>query len=427
MYHPVRKKVVTLLSSVILEVLLFAILNISHTYAKSIDLYEKEPSYTHLEDSVDSNVIDFDEDYSIKFNKKYNTPWHGNSYNKDSYRYTIIKDNENYKRSNSKVNRGISNDNQIKNESNLQNSTEETTTQDYSVIPLELLSTTENKIISILESTTEPDLTVIPLSSTKIVPRIKINDTFTMPSSTSTENYESTTLFTTTTEEEESDDDLKLTVIPLTNMKNVTNINEATTKLNLESTTDLIVTDNVEMITSSTDNFDETTLVDTTAKIEINNTTTKPITLKLNGDVIESNKENTDNSTILNSNDTKYDIFNFTTNKNISRSDSTSTESEEEVPIFTELDTEEEKEVPEDYYDSKDIVPTTAPKTDALSVIFGLAGTVVESVVESVAERVVPKSIFDLFKRMQRQNEALEAERLRSREENGGLGKFAEQ
>lgn len=95
---------------------------------------------------------------------------------------------------------------------------------------------------------------------------------------------------------------------------------------------------------------------------------------------------------------------------------------EKDVPVFTELDAEGE-EVPDDYYDSKDVVPTTAPKTNALSVLVGLAGSVVESVVESVAERVVPKGIYDLFKRMQRQNEALEAERLRSREENGGLGK----
>lgn len=44
------------------------------------------------------------------------------------------------------------------------------------------------------------------------------------------------------------------------------------------------------------------------------------------------------------------------------------------------------------------------------------------SLVESLVERIVPQGLRDIFRRMQNQNEQLETIRLRSREENGGLG-----
>lgn len=284
-------------------------------------------------------------------------PWNSNEYfNKESNRYTIVKDYE----------KKFENNDRNKTEAKL----EATSTLDYSVIPLELISTTENTLISIIESTAEPDLTVIPLSTTKKTATIDIDQSITLP--TSTQEIDTTTDF--------SDN---------------------------ETTTDIPVTEKYTYKYTETTEVYISTTYDTTTDISLDETesTSMPLT----------------NTTEI---DFEIATLNTTNRDNISRVDLGTDGEDSDVPIFTELDTEEQAEVPDDYYDSKDVVPTTAPKTDALSVIFGLAGSVVESVVGSVAERVVPKGLVDLFRRMQRQNEMLEAERLRSREENGGIGEF---
>lgn len=328
----------------------------TYSYSKSIVSTQQPDKYG--EDNLDNNIIDFDEEYTLKYNKKYGMiPWNSNElFNKESHRYTLVKDFDK------------------KLDNNTEAKLEATSTIDYSVIPLELLSTTENTIISVLESTEEPDLTVIPLQITKNTPTIEIKQTVTLP--TSTQEIDTTTYFP---------EDETTTEAPIT---------EKYTSKHVET---------IEVDTSTT--------YDTTTEISFENQSTlEPLSNATEGNFEKS-------TTVLS---------NTTTRVNISRVDlgNDGEDTDSDVPIFTELDTEDQEEVPEDYYDSKDVVPTTAPKTDALSVIFGLAGSVVGSVVETVAERVVPKGIVDLFRRMQRQSEMLEAERLRSREENGGIGKF---
>lgn len=364
----------------------FIILALIHpVLSKSIEKNEN-PTNKPADDDFENNIIDFDEDYSVKFNKKYGAvPWHSNDgYEKESHRYTIVKDNENKKDYHLSLSK-----NETETKTTTEEQVEDTTITDYSVIPIELISTTENILISILESTTDSDLSVIPLSTTHKSPTIEINQTVVLPTSTQTsENTEeySTTEDTTT----------------------IFNENETTTSKreaisSNDTVTEITVTENKTSKANTFENEQKNKTKSTKTTTEPNKTESTT-TEELNKEIIQE---------VLNTNSTKQ----------IETRADTSTE-QEDVPIFTELDTEEEVEVPEDYYDSKDVVPTTAPKTDAISVIFGLAGSVVESVVESVAERVVPKGIFDLFKRMQKQNEALEAERLRSREENGGLGKL---
>lgn len=394
MYHPVRKKLYKILASIILLTLVIYTLPI-HT--KTVKKTEKPIPIA--EELVDNNIIEFDEDYSTKFNKKYGTvPWHDESYDKETLIYTVIKENKD------------NND-----DTNVQ-MIDETTTQDYSVIPLELISTTQDALISIIESTTEPDLSVIPLSTTHKVPKIEIKQTVTLP--TSTENAETTTDFTTTVSVEEKFDQ-KYTVIPLDrNKTNETDI--LSVKAIKRETTTVLITENTA--TEKTTTIDSISLETTTTEVK---NTTRGKFAKLRSKIDNESIEILNNTNIQ----TNESVISFNTNStqnraNNSRADFSSTERDEDVPIYTELDTEDQIDVPEDYYDTKDVVPTTAPRNDAISVIFGLAGSVVESVVETVAERVVPKSIYDLFKRMQRQNEALEAERLRSREENGGIGQF---
>lgn len=331
----------------------------AYSHSKSIVSTQKPDKYG--EDNLDNSIIDFDEEYTLKYNKKYGTiPWNSNEYfNKETNRYTIVKD----------LDKKLDRD---------RNETEAklgpTSTIDYSVIPLELISTTENTLISILESTEEPDLTVIPLSTTRRTPKVEIKQTVTLP--TSTQEIDTTTYYS---------DDVITTEVPITE-KYISERTD-TTELDISVTYD----------TTTETSFDsQSTLLPMTNTSDVN----------------------FEKSTIV--------PTNTTSRENISRVDFTADggDTDSDVPIFTELDTEDHEEVPEDYYDSKDVVPTTAPKTDALSVIFGLAGSVVGSVVETVAERVVPKGIVDLFRRMQRQSEMLEAERLRSREENGGIGKL---
>ncbi|KAJ8710440.1 hypothetical protein PYW07_009806 [Mythimna separata] len=330
----------------------------AHSYTKSIVSTQTPDKYG--EDNLDNSIIDFDEEYTLKYNKKYGmVPWNSHEiFNKESNRYTIIKDDDKH----------IDNDSN-KTEAKL----DATSTIDYSVIPLELISTTEDTLLSILESTEEPDLTVIPLSTTKRTPKIEIKQTVTLP--TSTQEVDTTVYYP---------DEVTTTEVPIT---------ERYTSKDRETT-----------------EVDTSTSYDTTTDISYENQSTlQPF--------INDTEVNFDTITVPS---------NTTSRENISRIHlgHDGEDSDTDVPIFTELDTEDQEEVPEDYYDSKDIVPTTAPKTDALSVIFGLAGSVVGSVVETVAERVVPKGIVDLFRRMQRQSEMLEAERLRSREENGGIGQF---
>ncbi|PZC77577.1 hypothetical protein B5X24_HaOG203200 [Helicoverpa armigera] len=347
MYHRGRQKMKHFIIS---AVLLLSYPAYSHT--KSIKSTDKPDKYG--DDNFDNSIIDFDEDYTVKYNKKYGMiPWNSNEYfNKETNRYTIVKD----------FDKKVDN-NRNKTEAKL----EPTSTMDYSVIPLKLISTTENTLLSIIESTAEPDLTVIPLSTTRKPTHIEIKQTVTLP--TSTQEVDTSTYYT----ENETTTDVTVT-------ENNTETTEADTYTTFGTSTDIFFNDR------------STSLPLTNAtEVDFETTTAIPKT---------------------------------TEKENVSRVDLGADGEDSDVPIFTELDTEDQAEVPEDYYDAKDVVPTTAPKTDALSVIFGLAGSVVESVVESVAERVVPKGIVDLFRRMQRQSEMLEAERLRSREENGGIGQF---
>lgn len=384
MYHPVRRKMSNFITSAIF---IICLVSPSLTDPRAFDVPFKRNDKKQ-EDALDNNIIDFDDEYSIKLNKNYDTASWKNIDNKDNYRYTIVKDKI--------INKEKTNQNKTREINNITEVTkaieESTELSEFSVIPLELVSTTENILVSVVESTTEADLTVIPLSTTKrILPQIDIHQTVTLPASTQpSEDY------TPTTEHV-----------------------DVTTKHNINK---ISITTSVDVTTNT--NNENITLLDVIAAETIRN----------NSNIEFENKETNENHTTEEIDTTtvvttEHDIIilNATsTIESINRLDETTESSEEEVPIFTELDTgeEEEKDVPEDYYDSKDIVPTTAPKTDALSVIFGFAGSVVESVVETVAERVVPNWIYDIYKRMQKQSEALEAEKLRSREENGGLGKF---
>lgn len=342
-------------------ILLLSSLTLGLTKSFDIKRFKEENS-----NDIDNDIIDFDDEYSVKYDKKYEVlPWRSSDFKKDTYKYTIIKEDkarQKYEDTDTPTTSDTATD-------NIQRTTE------LSVIPLELLSTTEGASVSVTEHTSAPDLTVIPLSTTQKVPmEIIFNETVTLPPSTEiSEDFNSTTVFY-----------------------------EMTTKtINL------------------TDNIDNTTTTESTTsyKYTIDSDTEDPIITQ--EDTSESFiiiRNNTDNSnkTFINSSGTNYTIID----------EAEEDTSNEEVSVFTELDVENLTDVPEDYYDSKDIVPTPTPKTDTLSVIFGFAGSVVESVVESVAERVVPKGLYDLFKRMQRQNELLEAEKLRSREENGGIGKI---
>ncbi|CAB3229271.1 unnamed protein product [Arctia plantaginis] len=325
------------------------------------------PNGKFVEDNFDNSIIDFDEEYTIKYDKKYgNIPWNSNDYfNKESHKYTIVKESD--KKVENKFNNDIN-----KTETKL----EVTSTTDYSVIPVELVSTTDNTPVSTSESTTDADLTVIPLPTTKKTPKIEIKQTVTLPSSTQ-ETDTTTDIYTEFT-------------------------------ASTPTTTDVAITERYTQTTQWTPTTTDSSPIDLTTT--------------------ESTFENTEVPKIANKTEVfiKINIIdtNTTNKENISKIDLSTEVEDTDVPIFTELDTEDDGEVPEDYYDTKDIVPTTAPKTDALSVIFGFAGSVVESVVGTVAERVVPKGIVDIFRRMQRQNEMLEAEKLRSREENGGIGQF---
>ncbi|XP_013165313.1 PREDICTED: uncharacterized protein LOC106116120 [Papilio xuthus] len=389
MYHPVRRKMKNFVNSAIF---ILCLVTPTLTSPRAFDVPFKRND--KKQEDFDNNIIDFDDEYSIKLNKNYDTTsWNNiDSKQRDSYRYTIVKDKL--------INRDKElNQNQTDKVTNITQATksveESTELSEFSVIPLELVSTTENILLSVVESTTDTDLTVIPLSTTKtILPEFDIHQTVTLPVSTQpSEDY------TPTTEH-----------------------NDVTTKFIDNETNHTTLS--IEFTTHS--NNESATLLDVVAAETIRNNNTKL--------EFEVRKENNSTDKVdVTTFTTEHEIINTsTTIESINRLDETTESSEttgsneEEVPIFTELDTEEEeeKDVPEDYYDSKDIVPTIAPKTDALSVIFGFAGSVVESVVETVAERVVPNWIYDIYKRMQKQSEALEAEKLRSREENGGLGQF---
>ncbi|CAH2097302.1 unnamed protein product [Euphydryas editha] len=341
--------------------------------SKSIDIKKFNENN---ENEIDNDIIDLDDEYSVKYDKKYEVlPWSSSNFNKNAHRYKVDKDSELREEIKSDNVSEKSNDD-TNNQTTLNPLFDDTEiTTEMSVIPMELMSTTEN-IVTLVETTTEPDLTVIPLSTTEKLPvDIVINQTVTLPVSTEIpEDVNSTTVFyEMTTRSTINETTTEAKIIP----------NESQLNYTYES-----VTDNSDIKLLTTEGTTE-------AFILVKNTTDETL--------------NTSNTEV---------------NDTLKRNDKDSTEANERVPLFTELDVEDTTDVPEDYYDTKDVVPTPAPKTDALSVIFGLAGSVVESVVESVAERVVPKSLYDLFKRMQRQNEMLEAEKLRSREENGGIGQF---
>lgn len=428
---------------------IFASLTLAQpSICKSIEITEAPPG--PADENFDNNIIDFDEDYSVKFNKKYGSvPWHTNDkFNKDTHKYTVVKNNilSPHKKSPKEI-------------------VEETTpSENLGVIPLELISTTDNTLLSIIESTTAADLTVIPLFNTKrLVPVIEITQTVTLPSSTQATETATDSFFITT----EHDD--KVTTVSENSetttakrevaiqLKEIEALNKeieqkSRVKFDVESvstTTDVAVTTTTEFKfepKNITDNpisvkiqEKETNVTTTETKKNINGTNSKvinTITTILNSSNVNLKIAEPNKTVVDEKNKTKENKSNTTTAINKSKLDevlTTNSNKQTEIHSDLEIDSKEDvisftgiesEEVPEDYYDAKDVVPTTAPKTDALSVIFGLAGSVVESVVESVAERVVPKGIYDLFKRMQRQSEALEAERLRSREENGGLGKW---
>lgn len=409
MYRRVRRKMKFEISAIL--VLSFVTL----VFSKAFDI---QRIHDNVGDDTENDIIDFDDEFSVKYDKKYKVlPWDSNDHRKDSYRYTVIKDKVNEETRNEKIKAEQSREVNTT-FSVLPIDVEKTT--ELSVIPLELISTTDSVPINAIESTTEFDLTVIPLSkSEKPSMEVIINQTVTLPVSTETsEDYNSTTVFYEMT--------TKAGIYLNETSTEIIVINETTTEKNeLNETT----THNLKHEISTQNLIKETlTLSSTTLNVSevpdivtiLPDSTTEPITKV--ADIDNATEYVTDSfpsTTIIN----EVIIKNSSkTNDTINREDYDSTEVNPEVPIYTELDTEDISEVPEDYYDSKDIVPTSAPKTDALSVIFGFAGSVVESVVENVAERVVPKSLMDLFRRMQKQNEALEAEKLRSREENGGLG-----
>ncbi|XP_077283326.1 uncharacterized protein LOC143909285 [Arctopsyche grandis] len=79
----------------------------------------------------------------------------------------------------------------------------------------------------------------------------------------------------------------------------------------------------------------------------------------------------------------------------------------------------EMEEYDEDAFNMKKSV-TEAPSSGPFDAIRDFAG----SVVESLYDTYMPQGIRDLFRRMQEQNEKLEVIRLRSKEENGGIGQF---
>ncbi|XP_013137972.1 PREDICTED: uncharacterized protein LOC106102902 [Papilio polytes] len=390
MYHPVRRKMTNCITSAIF---IICLVSPSLTDPRAFDVPFKRNDKKQ-EDALDNNIIDFDDEYSIKLNKNYDTASWKNIDNKDNYRYTIVKDKIKNKE---KTNQNKTDE--IKNITEATKAIEESTElSEFSVIPLELVSTTENILVSVVESTTEADLTVIPLSTTKrILPQIDIHQTVTLPASTQpSEDYTPTTEHVDVTTKHNINKISTTTSVDVTTNTN----NENITLLDVIAAETIRNNSNIEFENKETNENHTTEEIDTTTVV-----TTEHVNIILN---------------------TTSSIESINRLDETTDSSETTESSEEEVPIFTELDTgeEEEKDVPEDYYDSKDIVPTTAPKTDALSVIFGFAGSVVESVVETVAERVVPNWIYDIYKRMQKQSEALEAEKLRSREENGGLGQF---
>ncbi|XP_063542331.1 uncharacterized protein LOC134750966 [Cydia strobilella] len=361
MYHRVRRKMIYFIGAI----LLYSTVVI----AKNIDFTDK-PITTEID--FDNNIIDFDSQYIDKGRKYGTVPWH-DDYNKESNRYTIV--NNDY--ININKNKTVT----IKETTE---ATAKTTASELDVIPLELVTTTENYLVSIVESTIEPDLTVIPLSTTeKVTPIVEVQQPVTLPS---TQSPESTTDYYTTHNPEEN---IKSNKTPLLEIidDNATTVNPVE-KVKINQTHTLEKKDKV---------------INKAKSIE------KP-------EILTTSKLVTENTTI--------EILKTNSSKQIhivNRSDEII--ATDDGLEFTTVDLDS-AEVPEDYYDNKDVIPTKAPNTDVVSVLFGFAGSVVESVVGSVAERVVPKGIYDLFKRMQKQNEALEAERLRSREENGGLGQF---
>lgn len=343
MYHKVRRKMYYILGAILL------LLGLSYALPKALDIPETSKNY------IDNNIIDFDEEYSMKYSKQYGmVPSNSAEFNKESYRYIVdnVSNNKDDKQNNINLN-------------------DVTTTgkDDLSVIPIELISTTESS----REETATEDLTVIHLVSTEKTTLVFNETELILVSTEKSEDYNSATDFyeLTTNESPISYDDLK--------------INSSTS---LQTTTEFVA------VNITTESIEELKMLNTTT--ESINTTEISVSTSISTNLTELNK--TISSRAIDSAELP------------------------DVPVFTELDTEEQ-EVPEDYYDTKDVVPTPAPKTDALSVIFGFAGSVVEGVVDSVAERIFPKTLYDLLKRLQKQNEALEAERLRSREENGGIGK----
>ncbi|KAL4706139.1 hypothetical protein ACJJTC_013604 [Scirpophaga incertulas] len=397
MYHRVRRKMLHSVCAI------FFIIHVSLALPKALDFpVTDSPLSTVIHDHYENNLINFDEEYSVKFNKKYGTiPWHSNDkVAKDIHRYTIIQDNFDN-------NKNISKDktNFIENTTNSKftDTTEET---DISVIPLELISTTTNYLETIFESTTEEDLSVIPLSTTiKELPAIDVSPTVTLPTSTQETDVTTDAVETTNTYEAKTTSSYAV---------------ETTNSYDVETTTVIL---QKSSFAPNNININESVRIDTTGNVS---SKFKRLDILDNINITSETDDNTTakiNTRHTLHNKPIHEILTTNTTKsvdNIKKFEDESIEIDDKyVPIFTELD-EESEEVSEDYYDSKDVVPTTAPKTNALSVLVGLAG----SVVESVAERVVPKGIYDLFKRMQKQNEALEAERLRSREENGGLGQF---
>ncbi|KAG7300578.1 hypothetical protein JYU34_014873 [Plutella xylostella] len=379
-------------------------------FSKYIDSTEIVYSTTGNDGDFDNNIIDFDSAYNDKYSKQFGLK-QLNENNKDSHRYTVINENIEEK----KISKFIE-DKIEYNKTTVDDESEKTTESNF--MPIEVMSTTEDAFLKIVDSTSEGDLTVIPLSTTeKSTPGIDVT-TFSLPSSTQSlylstvENFDAadTESPTTITAEFETTTTTESVTNITTTKQDLENMNETTTVKSSVNITERSLQSNFDIINSTT-NYE---FLNSTSEDSVS-ITTDSINIKL------EDKNTTFKEDLKHKNNTrKAKVMSIDNNNTTKTNETADRNSDDEVPIFTELDLEDEEEVPEDYYDAKDVVPTKPPSVDALSLIFGLAG----SMVESVAERVVPKTIFDLYKRMQKQSEALEAERLRSREENGGLGQF---
>lgn len=284
MYHRVRRKMRLVVCAILILVPNSLTLPTTDNAASDIKL-TTEPT-----ENYENNVIDFDDEFSVKFSNRYDVvPWdaENDKHVKESHRYTIVKDDK------LKLNNEIENKTEIVQRNTLNMLNEATTEIDYSVIPLELVSTTENYLVSIIESTTDHDLSVIPLSTTvRVVPDIQINQTVTLP--TSTQESDTTTdiaveSYETTTEGVNTTTDIVQTIIESINK--TTKYNETNAKIiDLEVTTSRIQINSVTEIVNTTLNTNSSIYTNTSDKksnvSEINTIANEDFTVTANTETI---------------------------------------------------------------------------------------------------------------------------------------------